>query len=169
MEIIEAKNMIATARFATAPQTWLDLGCGSGIFTLALAELLPFGSTIVGVDKEKQNLPKQSLNGNKIDFFRSDMLEIQFDKKIDGILIANALHYVENQTEFIEHFRELMPEKVNIVLVEYDTEIANQWVPFPVQFGKLPQLFTNEKRIEKLGQRQSIYNSSIMYAAQIQT
>ena len=56
MEIIEAKNISATARFATAPQTWLDLGCGSGIFTLALAELLPFGSTIVCVDKEEQNV-----------------------------------------------------------------------------------------------------------------
>lgn len=33
-----------------APVRWADLGCGSGTFTLALAGLLPSGSTIDAID-----------------------------------------------------------------------------------------------------------------------
>jgi ubiquinone/menaquinone biosynthesis C-methylase UbiE len=35
---------------AAPPTHWADLGCGSGTFTLALATLLPPGSTIEAID-----------------------------------------------------------------------------------------------------------------------
>lgn len=51
MTIYEAKHMFEPATFNLLPQTWLGLGCGSGIFTSASAELLPIGSRVIGIDQ----------------------------------------------------------------------------------------------------------------------
>ena len=38
------------------PGTWADLGAGAGAFTLALAELLPAGSAIYAIDRDRGSL-----------------------------------------------------------------------------------------------------------------
>ena len=58
----EAVNLISNLTIENTPQTWLDLGCGSGTFTLALATLLPNGSKVIGVDNQFQRLPKTAKN-----------------------------------------------------------------------------------------------------------
>jgi len=40
----------------TRPQSWCDLGCGSGTFTIALAQSLASGSTIHAVDLDQEAL-----------------------------------------------------------------------------------------------------------------
>lgn len=166
----EAQNMIASANFSFQPQTWLDLGCGSGIFTLALAELLPVGSKVIGVDKSFQNLPKQSTNGNKVEFIQSDILDFKRTEKINGVLMANSLHYVKNQVDFTESLKLLMPKNFNLILVEYDSEISNPWVPFPVSMRQLENLFRKDNfSFKKLGERKSIYNQNKMYVVEIMT
>ena len=72
MNTVEAKNMLQAASFGPSPKLWLDLGCGSGVFTLALAELLPSGSQVIGIDKSFQYLPKSSANGVRISFVQAD-------------------------------------------------------------------------------------------------
>ena len=50
----EAVGLISSGRLTNSPgpATWADLGCGDGTFTLALASLLPAGSTIYAVDQD---------------------------------------------------------------------------------------------------------------------
>jgi precorrin-6B methylase 2 len=52
----DARALIAATPFAPGPQTWADLGCGAGAFTLALASLLPAGSTIHAMDRDRAAL-----------------------------------------------------------------------------------------------------------------
>ncbi len=42
-----------------AKDTWADLGCGSGIFTYALASLLKKGSTIYAIDRDIASFKKR--------------------------------------------------------------------------------------------------------------
>jgi methylase of polypeptide subunit release factors len=63
MKISEATALIRTPVIERAqPQSWCDLGCGSGTFTTALAQLLASGSTIYAVDLDQgalERIPEQ--------------------------------------------------------------------------------------------------------------
>src|SRR5580765_371539 len=80
------------------PTTWADLGCGDGTFTLALAELLAPGSAIHAMDVDRAALRRMPSAQDHVriathvgDFTNASW---PFDG-LDGILMANSLHYVE--------------------------------------------------------------------------
>ncbi len=57
MKMNQAMALIRTPSIESAqPQTWCDLGCGSGTFTMALADLLAPGSRIHAVDLDQKVL-----------------------------------------------------------------------------------------------------------------
>jgi ribosomal protein L11 methylase PrmA len=57
MKISEATALIRTPLIEWArPQSWCDLGCGSGVFTMALAQSLAAGSTIHAIDLDERAL-----------------------------------------------------------------------------------------------------------------
>lgn len=55
------------------------------------------------------------------------------------------------------------------LIVEYDTDRANRWVPFPLPFNDLVLLLNNNgiDKIEKIGERSSIFGPQKMYACVI--
>ena len=61
------------------PQRWVDLGCGSGTFTKALANILPTGSHIFAVDKNRQSLEKTMGNDVSIHFLKADFEKDDLD------------------------------------------------------------------------------------------
>lgn len=150
-------------------QQWLDLGCGAGTFTVALAELLPPKSEVIGIDRTFQQLLEKSENGVSISFQQLDMQEVSRQNyKVDGVLMANSLHYIEEQFSFIMELEGLMTAPFQFILVEYDTQRSNPWVPFPIKYNKLPAIFPEGKvTITKLGERKSIYGGTKIYAAHI--
>ncbi|MFT3946845.1 MAG: class I SAM-dependent methyltransferase [Agriterribacter sp.] len=166
MEISEAVYLISTAIDSTVSQTWADLGCGSGTFTYALAECLPAGSSIYAVDAVQQKL-SASRNNISIIFqkadFEKDILPLPL---LDGIMMANALHYIKDKTAFMEKAAQYFAGNKKLLIVEYDTTSANRWVPFPVNFSNLKMLLQKSgfTRIEKQGERNSAYGGK-MYAA----
>lgn len=171
MQLKEAKELIANDRLAKDhSQVWADLGCGNGTFTLALAELLPAGSMIHAIDMDKQSLDRIPANhkGIRIDKhirdFIADSLPIS---RLDGILMANALHYVKDKPAFIDTTKKIIKEDGCFLIVEYDTLAANQWVPYPIDFISLHRLFSNAgfDSIIKLYEHPSVYNRMNMYAA----
>lgn len=134
-------------------QTWADLGAGSGRFTTALSNLLPKGSSIMAIDKKPSNISIPNVKTRTGDF-----LDLDFENT-DGILMANALHYVKDQKDFIDR---LSKKTKRLILVEYDTDRKNQWVPYPISFNKLKSLFPNAERI---GHAPSQYHAEGMYSA----
>jgi trans-aconitate methyltransferase len=151
-------------------ETWFDLGCGSGVFTNALATLLGAGNRILALDIQPGLVtsslsPMASIEFHQVDFVKED-LPIQ---KANGILMANALHYVEHQIAFIDKLKDYLKSEGKIIIVEYDTDRANRWVPFPVSFAKAVEIFSASgfKSTEKIGERKSIYQAGQMYACVI--
>ena len=120
---------------------WADLGAGDGAFTLALADLIGTGGTIYAVDKDggalrrlaqamQVNFPTVTLHTQTGDFTRPLDLPL-----IDGIVMANSLHYVRDKGPALEHIRGYLKPEGRLPLVEYNTDRGNMWVPHPMSFG----------------------------------
>jgi ubiquinone/menaquinone biosynthesis C-methylase UbiE len=151
-------------------QVWIDLGAGSGTFTIALAGLLDPESLVYAVDRDKQSLNRIEKNdrGAKIitlhaDFMKDDLADIQ----PNGILMANALHYVEDQFSFLTTIKNKLASGGRILIVEYDLKNPNAWVPFPIGFGELKGLaarvgFTSVTRLAEVS---SVYHNGMIYGA----
>ena len=170
MDIRDAIALIQQADIAPSTQSvWADLGCGTGLFTYALANLLATGSTIYAWDKG--NTPLSSLpNPHQVNIKpgRLDFLKTTLPiSALDGILMANALHYVPDQPAFIEKISEHLQKNGAFLIVEYETTRANPWVPYPIPFHALKALFHKAgfTAAAKLGERPSSYGSGNMYAA----
>jgi ubiquinone/menaquinone biosynthesis C-methylase UbiE len=172
MKLTEAIQLIKPGfhRDATK-ETWADFGSGSGLFTKALASLLGSASVIYAVDKEIQQVNAGDENDVAIEFIKLDFIHdsIPFSN-LDGILMANALHYVKDKNSFIEKLKSHMKPHGRFIIVEYDTERANGWVPYPINFERLTAIFSAHgfANIKKIGERNSIYRSDGMYACVVE-
>ena len=120
--------------------TWADLGAGAGAFTLALADLIGPHGIIHAVDRDRSALaelrssfvsavPQAELRVHVADFTRR--LELS---DLDGIVMANSLHFVENKTTVLALVRGYLRRGGRLLLVEYDSDRGNDWVPYPLAF-----------------------------------
>ena len=162
----DAISLIKKAVSAHEPQVWADLGCGSGTFTRALNSLLPAGSHITAVDREKQRLDLLNVGFLRANFEHDDLKL----SGLDGILMANAIHYVAEKATLIRKLEPMFAGLPRFVVVEYDTNRANPWVPFPITFEKLRDLFESlgYLKVGKLNEKPSAYNTGNMYCALIE-
>lgn len=119
---------------------WADLGAGSGAFTLALADLLGDAATIYAVDRDRsaleslrramqQRFPYTALHTLVGDF--TQRLDLP---PLDGVVMANSLHYVRDRTPVLRSVRTLLKPGGRLLVVEYDTARGNQWVPYPFTY-----------------------------------
>jgi ubiquinone/menaquinone biosynthesis C-methylase UbiE len=81
--------------------------------------------------------------------------------------MANALHYVKDKPVFLEKVKRYLKHEGKMVIVEYDTDQSNQWIPYPLAFKAFRQTFAKQgfKHMHKVGERPSLYRSEKMYAA----
>lgn len=171
MELNQAIEMLKIEGFSLAGK-WADLGCGSGTFTLALANLLEPDGIIYAVDTDQAALNKIPDRAGRIPIekvvgdFVAD--EFSFDG-LDGVLMANSLHYVPDQKDFISQFERRMKPTGCFLVVEYDTDTPNDWVPYPLSYRSLSRIFEDAGygAIRRLHERPSIYWQK-MYSVLIQ-
>ncbi len=169
----DATEMLADSGVkALGPTIWADLGCGDGTFTLALAEALASGSTIHAMDLDASALRRipSAHRGVQITTHRGDFTTQPWPfAGLDGILMANSLHYVENQETFIRTCEHQMRSPRRFLIVEYDTSHASRWLPYPVSQTSLAELFERAgySSIKVLRSRPSVYRRAPLYAAAI--
>lgn len=170
----DAIDMLADSGVDTlGPTTWADLGCGDGTFTLALASLLTPGSTIHAMDIDGAALRTipASHKGARITTHRGDFVSQTWPfTGLDGILMANSLHYVEDPLAFIRSCHRYLNPGRRFLIVEYDTNAANRWVPYPVSRTRLTEFFraAGYASIRVLRTRASVFRRAPLYAAAIE-
>ncbi len=120
--------------------TWADLGAGTGAFTLALADLIGPHGIIHAIDRDRAALadlrsafvsavPQAELRARTADFTRRlDLADL------DGVVMANTLHFVEDKAAVLMLVRGYLKHGGRLVLVEYDSDSGNPWVPHPLSF-----------------------------------
>ena len=165
MQQSEAIALIEKGIANEHPQHWADLGCGNGTFTSALASLLPQGSYITAIDKTRQHFPAFSDNV-KIDFKKLDFVNEPIGvSSLDGLLMANSLHFVADKPKLIKQLEKAFKSNPKFLIVEYDTIKANPWVPYPISFQRLDDMFSRlEYQTLKLAETSSRFGGT-MYSA----
>ena len=125
---------------------WLELGAGDGTFTLALADVLGPSASIVAMDRDLSALER--LSGRLADRFPLAAVETHAGDftaglpagPFDGVLAANSLHFVRDTRPVLAALRTILEPGGRLVLVEYDADRGNQWVPFPISFARWKML-----------------------------
>jgi len=120
--------------------TWADLGAGTGAFTLALADLIGPHGVIHAIDRDRgalallrsafvSALPQAELRVRTADFTgRLDLTDL------DGVVMANSLHFVDDKPAVLSLVRGYLKHGGRLLLVEYDSDRGNTWVPHPMTF-----------------------------------
>jgi len=168
MEIRNAVSLIRDAVGQSA-ESWADLGAGSGTFTRALVELLAPRSTVYAVDADVHAL--RSLRSSEIIAVRADFAS-EFDLPglgdgfLDGLLFANALHFVRDAESVLAKLVRRLRVGGRVVVVEYDRRAPSQWVPYPIPSSQWAALATSAglSHAKITATRPSEY-SGMLYAA----
>ncbi len=141
---------------------WADVGCGEGIFTYLLSTILPEGSEVYAIDKDKRAL--QVLKENLAD---DGLIETEFGKlsllgqfrsqtefwneakavvyvrqadftrplsvpPLDGLLLANSLHFGRDKRSVLARLVGLLKLGGRLIVIEYNTKRGNYAVPYPL-------------------------------------
>jgi ubiquinone/menaquinone biosynthesis C-methylase UbiE len=126
--------------------TWADLGSGGGAFTLALADLIGSQGHIYSVDKDRGRLSEQqramraSFPAVKVDYMVADFTKRLDLPPLDGMVMANSLHYVRNKGPVLQLIQSYLKPGGRLLIVEYDTDRGNMWVPFPFSYPTWEQM-----------------------------
>lgn len=137
---------------------WADVGAGDGTFTRALAQLIGPGGTVYAIDRDERALADlqrlagpagDAVRGDRgvsgaacITVLRGDMHELfalagLHGVDLDGILFANVLHFTKEPESVLAQAATRLPPDGRIVVIEYDRDKPNPWVPHPLPFDRL--------------------------------
>lgn len=125
---------------------WADFGSGGGAFTFALAELLRPKGVIYSVDRDGGALRRQERTMAQkypdvtVHYMAADFTQPLDLPPLDGILMANSLHFVQRKESLLRRIRGYLKEDGRFLLVEYNTDRGNRWVPYPLSFDSWRQL-----------------------------
>ena len=122
--------------------TWADVGSGSGAFTLALAELVGPQGVIYSVDRDEAALREQARAMHSrfpdvtVHYVAADFTRRCSLPPLRGLVTANALHFVEprRKVEVVRLLKSYLEPEGRIVVVEYNVEAGNVWVPYPFTY-----------------------------------
>ena len=140
---------------------WADLGSGSGAFTLALADLLGEDGHIYSVDKDRQALREQEQAMRHmspavaVQFLVADFMQSLDLPPLDGIVMANSLHYVRDKGALLQRIHASLKPGGRLLIVEYNVDHGNTWVPYPFSYPTWEGLarqnsFRNTQLLEKV-------------------
>jgi ubiquinone/menaquinone biosynthesis C-methylase UbiE len=144
----EAVELIAAA-ISGRGGTWADFGAGHGTFTRALARLLGPNGRIYAVDRDARavaSLRQSSAKGTSpiipvlADLTRPFELPGLDETRLDGMLVANTLHFMGDADAVLAHLAASVRPGGRVLIVEYDGRAPSRWVPYPIPIARLPAL-----------------------------
>ena len=152
MDINDAIDLIRDA-VDSRSGLWADLGAGTGTFTRALTEVLGPGSTVYAVDdnasavRALRELSAPGTSDARVIAMKADFTRpLEFPgledgrTQLDGILLANALHFVRDAERVLSRLVEDVRPGGRVIVVEYDRREASRWVPYPIPASRWPRL-----------------------------
>ncbi|MFL5675963.1 MAG: class I SAM-dependent methyltransferase [Chloroflexota bacterium] len=164
---MDHRDHVALLRAAVEPGgTWADIGAGDGAFTLALADLLGPGGRVIAVDRDARAL-RANAAAVRARFPAVDHATLNADltaplvlPELDGLVAANSLHYVarDQQVAVMRGLAGYLRPGGRFVVVEYDVDRGNPWVPHPFSYRAWERLaesagLTDTRRIGRVPSR----------------
>jgi SAM-dependent methyltransferase len=145
---------------------WADLGSGTGAFTLALADLIGPGGVIYSVDRDQHALVEQEKlmraraedTVPTVHYMAADFTRPLQLPPLDGIVMANSLHFHRDKEPIVRTVRTYLRSGSGLILVEYNVDAGNPWVPYPFSYPTWETLacrcgFANTRLLETIPSR----------------
>ncbi len=133
---------------------WADLGSGTGAFTLALADLLGPNGVIYSMDRDRRVLREQEaamrarFPNTTVHYVTADFSQPLDLPQLDGAVFANALHFLRDKTATLARVHGYLKPQGRLLVVEYNTDRGNPWVPYPMSFASWEALATASGFVE---------------------
>lgn len=125
---------------------WADFGAGRGAFTLALAELLGPGAELFVSDRDGRALRENEaalttrFPDTMTHYVTADFNEALELPPLDGLVMANSLHFQRDQAAVVALMRGRLREGGRMLVVEYNISRGNGAVPHPAPFERWERL-----------------------------
>ena len=125
---------------------WADLGSGAGAFTLALADLIGISGRIYSIDRDEDALDDQKramqarFHAVAVNYVAADFTLPLTLPPLDGAIMANALHFVRDKEAVVRGIHALLRPGGRLILVEYNADRGNAWVPYPLSYSSWESL-----------------------------
>jgi SAM-dependent methyltransferase len=117
------------------------------------------------VDKDRHSLKELESNHRarfhttrNLILLKDDFSLDQSLPQLDGIVMANSLHFFKDKEKILRHVRGYLKPNGALLLVEYNVDVGNMWVPYPISFNVCRVLvkragFTQPKLLAKTPSR----------------
>ncbi len=111
----------------------IDIGAGSGYFSIPASEIVGDNGRVIGVDNSKEMIEELS---SRVDKSGSRNIEIVLSKEYDlavkesrgdFVFISTVLHEVEDKILFLKEVKKVMKPKGKLAIVE--------WIKKPMEKG----------------------------------
>ena len=127
---------------------WADFGAGSGAFTLALRDLAGPDVDLIAIDRDQASLRtlrasmERQFPGTRLRLLEADIAGHLSLPPLAGIVVANAIHYIpkRNHATLLQRWKNYLEPNGRLIVVEYDADTGNRWVPYPVSYTALKEL-----------------------------
>src|SRR4029079_4392572 len=139
-------------------------------FTIALATLLGPAGHVYAVERDPgavvalEKVARRRGHDERalIEVVRGDFVSTRLAvEDIDGILMANALHFVpdDEQAPLLATLAGALRQDGVFIVVEYDNRPRSRWVPFPVALDRLATVARDASMAapELIGRRESAF------------
>ena len=131
-----------------AGHRWLELGAGTGAFTLALLDLLGDSADVLALDRDAGSLRKlEDAAGRRFPAAAVRSLTGDFTEPLpvepasfDGVLMANSLHFVRDKDPVLRAAIDTLKPGGRFLIVEYESDRGNRWVPWPMSYATWAEL-----------------------------
>lgn len=145
MKHVDALALLGAAVHAAEGEVWADLGAGTGVFTRALAALVGPAGRVVAVDRDSRALGaigERAATGSAgaIELVRGDVTRPLALPPLDGVVMANVLHFVPDADSVLSRVAALLEPGGRLVLIEYEGRRPSRWVPYPVDSARFVEL-----------------------------
>jgi ubiquinone/menaquinone biosynthesis C-methylase UbiE len=142
----DAMDLLRPAVAPAPGAHWADLGAGTGTFTRALAALLGPDAHLYPLDADGRALRSirawadKTPDGPRIRILHGDFTRRMPLPPLDGIVMANALHFVRDQAAALALAASYLRPGGRLVVIEYENRPASRWVPHPVSSARFAEL-----------------------------
>src|SRR5215212_6667485 len=136
-------QLIETGVERNSGRVWADFGAGSGAFTLALRDIAGPDIELIAIDRDRGSLQtldatmERLFPGTRLRLLAADMARHLTLPPLDGIVAANAIHFVplRDQTALLRRWRSYLKPEGRLIVIEYDADSGNRWAPYPLSYA----------------------------------